>query len=51
MKYSPKNSDQKLTDSNVWKHAVVSDGKAIKNLSSDEFKMLATDQLKVMLTA
>jgi len=48
--YSPRQSPLKLTDSTVWKHAIVSDGQAIKNLKEEEFKMVSTAQLKLELT-
>ena len=39
-----------LYDENVWKHAIVSDGKAIKDLANDEFRLRSTADLKIELT-
>ena len=34
--YSPNHSENALTDQKVWKHAIVSEGSAIKDLSQNE---------------
>ena len=39
-----------LTDDLVWKHAIVSDGKAISNPADNKPKMVSTAQLKIELT-
>ena len=31
--YTPRQDERKVTDRDVWKHAIVSDGSAIKDLS------------------
>ena len=48
--YSPKRQSVTLYDENVWKHEIVSDGKAIKDLSNDEFRLRSTADLKIELT-
>ena len=48
--YSPNHSENALTDRKVWKHAIVSEGSAIKDLSQNETKIISTAQLKLELT-
>ena len=48
--YSPKSSALHATDSKVWKHAIVSNGDAVKDIANDEVKMISTKNLKFELT-
>ena len=50
IQFSPPQAIANLTDAQVWKHAIVSDGAAIKNLAEDEHVMKSTSQLKLELT-
>ena len=38
-----------MTDSKVWKHAIVSNGDAVKDMADVEVKMISTDNLKLEL--
>ena len=44
--FTDKEPELTLYDEKVWRHAVVSNGSAIKYLNDQEFKMVSTAQLK-----
>lgn len=48
--YSPKEGDVGLTDAELRKHAIISDGGTIRSLNQDQVVMKSTAQLKVELT-